>query len=211
MEHDLSAQKPRDFDREAAGWDNEPRRLKMAADVVSAIGRTVPLNPDMDLLDFGCGTGLVGLALRPRVASATCADTSRGMVEVVRQKATAGGMTGVTPLWLEDPDEVRIDGSFDVIVSAMTLHHVPDTAKLIGCLAGLLRPGGWICLADLDPEDGSFHTDPTGVYHHGFDREELCRILSAAGLADAGGQNAACIAKSDRLYSVFLVTGRKPA
>jgi cyclopropane fatty-acyl-phospholipid synthase-like methyltransferase len=57
----------RDFDAVAASWDQEPRRVKLARDVVEAIRRELPLTPEMEVLDYGCGSGLVTLGLQPFV------------------------------------------------------------------------------------------------------------------------------------------------
>ena len=47
---------------------------------------------------------------------------------------------------------------FDLVYTLMTLHHIPDTAKILGSFQALLQPGGVLCIADLDKEDGSFHS-----------------------------------------------------
>jgi hypothetical protein len=76
-----------------------------------------------------------------------------------------------------------------------------------------LRAGGWIALADLDSEDGTFHADPTGIYHHGFERTLLCRWLNEAGFTDAVSRDADRITRPAadgvlQTYPVFLVTAR---
>lgn len=55
---------------------------------------------------------------------------------------------------------------FDGIISAMALHHIKDTQHLLRTFTSHLHPGGFIALADLDREDGSFHTHGNeGVFH----------------------------------------------
>jgi predicted TPR repeat methyltransferase len=63
------------FDQAAATWDEQPRRVKLAQAVAEDIGRQIHLSRDIDVLDFGCGTGLLTLALQPLVRSITGADT----------------------------------------------------------------------------------------------------------------------------------------
>ena len=58
----------------------------------------------------------------------------------------------------------------DLIVSAMTLHHIAEISTLLCSLSRWLRSGGYLALADLDTEDGSFHQDLTDVHHFGLDR-----------------------------------------
>jgi len=61
-------------------------------------------------------------------------------------------------------------GLFDLIFSAMALHHVQNTDALLDRFASLTAPGGWIALADLDTEDGTFHSGDSGPVHPGFNR-----------------------------------------
>ncbi len=55
------------FDQSAASWDNEPRRIALMKAVGEAILREAQPTKDMDVLDYGCGTGLVSLFLLPHV------------------------------------------------------------------------------------------------------------------------------------------------
>jgi len=60
----------------------------------------------------------------------------------------------------------------------MTLHHIPDTAKILASFYSLLQPGGVLCICDLDKEDGSFHSHEDAFDgHNGFDRKELGKEL----------------------------------
>ena len=76
----------RDFDKEAASWDENPARVKVVKDIFEAIVRQVTITSDMDVLDFGCGTGLLSLQLQPFVRSVTGMDSSQGMLDVLKQK-----------------------------------------------------------------------------------------------------------------------------
>jgi SAM-dependent methyltransferase len=96
----------------------------------------------------------------------------------------------------------------------MTLHHVPDTVALFRQWYGLLRPGGRVCFADLDAEDGSFHGDNTGVFHLGFDREKLKELLQETGFRDLRDTTATTMdrdveGKGKRKFPVFLIIGKK--
>ncbi|GFO63145.1 methyltransferase [Geomonas paludis] len=203
----------RDFDAVADTWDQEPRRLKLAQDVVAAMRKALPLSPDMKALDYGCGSGLVTLGLQPHVGHITGADSSAGMLEVLNRKIQAQGLANVTTLPL-DLEHQHLEGGFDLIVSSMTLHHVQDVPALVATLSHALKPGGWLALADLESEDGRFHDDSTGVLHHGFSREFLTGEFAANGLAEVAVVTAAVIDKpgadgTPRRYPVLLCVGRK--
>ena len=204
----MTSEKDR-FDEIAGTWDEEPRRLALASSVAEAIGTAVPLSPALEVLDFGCGTGLVTLALRPRVGRITGADTSSGMLEQLRRKIAAGTLGNVEAVWM-DPAQPRLpDGPFDLVVSSMALHHVEDPGPVFRAFLERLRPGGRVALADLDREDGSFHDDARGVFHLGFDRADVARWLEAAGFVDVAVRLATVDRKNGREYPIFLATGRK--
>ena len=74
------------FDEAARDWDNEPRRVALMRAIGEAILREAKPTSDMDVLDYGCGTGLIGLFLLPHVHSVTGADNSPGMLKVLREK-----------------------------------------------------------------------------------------------------------------------------
>jgi tRNA (cmo5U34)-methyltransferase len=200
------------FDQVANTWDDDPNRVALAHAVASAIGREVGLSLSMDVLDFGCGTGLLTLALQPHVRSVTGADTSAGMLDVLAQKARASGLDSVRVLKIDGGQPLGPAGSFDLITSSMALHHVRDIDALFAQLRALLRDGGHVALADLDAEDGSFH-DPevADAYHRGFDRTELRARLEAAGFDDVRATTAHIHRRHGREYPVFLMTARTAA
>jgi ubiquinone/menaquinone biosynthesis C-methylase UbiE len=204
----------RDFDKVAVSWDDEPRRVKLAGDLARAIIREVELTRNMDLLDFGCGTGLISLHLQPHVRSLRGVDTSAGMLEVFQGKLKERGITNVSTVLLDPAKETRIDGNFHLVVSGMTLHHIQDVEALFKEFYRLLLPGGKVCVADLDAEDGSFHSDLTGVAHFGFERIHVRAMLENAGFVEIRDMTATSIIKDAELptrreYPVFLMTARK--
>jgi tRNA (cmo5U34)-methyltransferase len=200
----------RDFNAAAAQWDQEPRRLKLAGEVVAAIRRELPLVPEMTALDYGCGTGLVTLGLQPFLGHIIGADSSSGMLEALNAKLRERRIENVGTKLLDLELSEPLDDRYDLIVSSMTLHHVQDVPALIASLARALKPGGWLALADLASEDGSFHEDHTGVFHHGFAPEFFQREFARNSLIDTRVIEAATIDKSgERLYPVLLGLGRK--
>ena len=198
------------FDARAQTWDDEPRRVKLAADVFAALERAVPLRANLAALDYGAGTGLLALALAPRVRRVVAVDSSAGMLAVLARKAQAGGGANVETLRADFSQDPLPPGPFDLVASAMTLHHVADVDALFRNFFALLAPGGFLAVADLDAEDGSFHAHADGIHHFGFDRAALARELAAAGFAEVRFEDAARASKNGRVYPIFLAVARKP-
>jgi predicted TPR repeat methyltransferase len=78
----------RDFDKEAATWDENPVRVKLVKDVSTAISKQVVLKHEVNAMDFGCGTGLLTFQIRLLVHSVTGVDSSQGMLDVFNRRIT---------------------------------------------------------------------------------------------------------------------------
>jgi hypothetical protein len=81
-------------------------------------------------------------------------------------------------------------------------------------LAALLKPRGWLAVADLDREDGTFHSHSEGVFHQGFERPRIADWLSKAGFTQVRLTDAHSMIKPNstgqlRNYPVFLAVGQK--
>lgn len=205
----------RDFSKEAATWDDKPGRVKVAHAIAEAIAGNVPVTPDMAALDFGCGTGLLTLRLQPLVRTIVGVDNSPGMLQVLAQKISQQQLSNVCWQLCDFEQGQMPQGAFNLITSAMTLHHVRAIEPLLAWFFQALLPGGRLCLADLDLEDGLFHEDNTGVFHFGFDRAWLEQRLTAAGFTGVQAMTATEIEKPAadgvlRRFPVFLVHAQKP-
>ncbi len=201
------------FDALARSWDDEGRRER-ARMVAEAIAAAVPGLAQARVLEYGAGTGLLAFALRGRVAHVTLADSSREMLAVAREKIAAAGAVDLSVLPLDLTTDPPPAQPFDVICSLLVLHHVPDTDALLRRLHDAVEPGGYLCLSDLDREDGSFHGHGK-VPHEGFDRARLAEALARAGFTDLHFEDAFDIEKpvhGDRLrrFPAFLAVARRP-
>ena len=204
------------FDEAAANWDAEPRRVELAKAVGEAILRQVQPTCGMDVLDYGCGTGLLGLFLLPRVRSVTGADSSPGMLKVLEEKIRSGGFERMRTQQLDLGRDPIPESRYHLIVANMVLHHVDQTEALLAAFYEMLLPGGTVAIADLDTEHGLFHGPDVAasVYHHGFDRDAFKDRLCWAGFVDAKGATAHVIRKpivggEMRDFPVFLIVGHR--
>jgi ubiquinone/menaquinone biosynthesis C-methylase UbiE len=197
-----------DFNVKAKYWDKDPIKIERAKAVAGAIRRLVPLSQQMTALEYGCGTGLLSFALQPYLGPITLADSSSGMLAVLEEKIAASGVGNMTPLELDLTTDPPPADRFQLVYSLMTLHHVPNTSKILRDFCTLLEPGGYLCIADLDKEDGSFH----GVGfdgHSGFDHGELCQKLMLAGFTNIHFTTCYEMVKAERHYPLFLMVAEK--
>ncbi len=197
------------FDLAAATWDEKPSRVELAHRHVNAIKSKVLLNDTMDLLDYGCGTGLVSLQLLPHVKSLLGLDTSAGMLEVFRRRLTENRLTNGR---CEIMGSTIPENSFHLIISTMTMHHVENLAPLFKQFHTALHSGGRVALLDLDEEDGSFHgVDAAGVFHLGFNRNDFASALKDAGFRNISVDTASTFRREGdvRDYSIFIALGEK--
>jgi ubiquinone/menaquinone biosynthesis C-methylase UbiE len=203
-----SARSVGDFDARAATWDDDPTKVERARAIADAILREVAVPPACAALEYGAGTGLLGFMLRDRLADLTLADVSEGMLEVARRKIEARGDAHARAIGLDLLAGPVPSSRYDFVFSAMTLHHIPDTAAILRRFHDVLRPGGTLAVADLDTEDGSFHGEGFDG-HRGFDRDALGALARAAGFSGVRFVTAHTVTKvsegASRKYPVFLL------
>lgn len=200
------------FDQSADRWDADPVKVARAEAVAEAIRRAVPLSPELRAMEYGCGTALVSFALRGRLGHITLADVSPGMLAVVARKLAAAPGPDMSPLRLDLLADAVPDTRFGLIYSLMTFHHIDDIDTVLARCHALLEPGGHLCLADLDAEDGSFH-GPEFDGHRGFEREDLAAQARRAGFADVRFETVFHMHRPDsagqRDFPLFFMTARK--
>ena len=197
-----------DFDGKARGWDEVSGRAERAEAVAKAIRTQVRLNQELSALEYGCGTGLLSFALQPFLGPITLADSSPGMLAVLKEKISAGGVKNMTPLLLDLSTDPLPGERFNLIYTLMTLHHVSDTRDILEKFHSLLKSGGCLCIADLDMEDGTFHDYEFGG-HNGFDRNELMKLLVNIGFGNIRFTTPYSMKKGPRVYPLFLAAGNK--
>jgi len=195
------------FEEKAKDWDANERRKQLSAAIGASILAHVPLHDQMIAMDFGAGTGLISSQVAPRVKRVVAIDTSQAMLDKLSAKPE---LKAKIEIICQDIIDSPIDARFDLIMSAMTLHHVKNTSLLVDRFAEHLTENGVIALADLDTEDGSFHpADTEGVFHSGFDRDELGALLEQKGFREIEFFTAHNIKGDEKDFPVFLVTARK--
>jgi cyclopropane fatty-acyl-phospholipid synthase-like methyltransferase len=192
------------FAQKANTYEQNPTRVDNVSNIANAVLKKVQMEPTMQLLDFGSGTGLLLERIAPYVGKITAVDISPSMIRQLEEKRKA------LPCELEireiDLERQEMEGQFDGIISSMTMHHIKDIDAMFRRFHTMVKPGGFIAIADLDKEDGSFHGEDTGVFHFGFDRDVIALAATQAGFANLEVMSASVIGKEERDYPVFLLS-----
>lgn len=199
------------FDELARSWDVAPMHVERTAAIASALRGILPAT-GLRTLEVGAGTGLLSFALADHLGPILATDPSAGMVSALQDKIRQTGSTSMAALRCGD-DLVGAEGPFDLILSQMALHHIPDVPGFLARASGLLPSGGWLAIADLDLEDGSFHGPTVTDVHFGFDRGSLTEQLDQAGLDRIVFRTVHTMRRDTgtgpREYPIFLVTARR--
>lgn len=195
------------FEEKAKDWDANDMIKALSSAIGASMLENVTFQPTMEVLDFGAGTGLITSQVAARVNKVTAVDVSQAMLDKLTAKQD---LNGKVETLCQNIVEQPIGKTFDVIVSAMAMHHVEDTDAMVKSFAEHLKPGAQVALADLDAEDGTFHPEGTeGVFHDGFAREALQAVLEKNGFNSVKFVTAHTIQKEEKTYPVFLTVATK--
>jgi ubiquinone/menaquinone biosynthesis C-methylase UbiE len=201
-----------EFDIKAAGWDKNPMHLERSEAIAGEIKRIIPLNTEMRALEYGAGTGITSFLLKDYVKEITLMDNSSGMVNIMNKKIEENKAFNLKALNFDLEHNDYDAEKFDLIFTQMVLHHVSDIENIIGKFNHLLSPGGYLAIADLYPEDGTFH-DTTFNGHLGFDLSYISSVLNNNGFADIAHKECYIINRKisenvTKQFPVFLLTAR---
>lgn len=191
------------FAHKASSYEQNKSRVDNVENIANSIIKSVVFQKSMTIMDFGSGTGLLLERVAPLVGKITAVDISNSMNrQLLEKRSRLGCDLEILEIDLENVD---LENTYDGIISSMTMHHVKDIDAMFAKFYRMLNAGGFIAISDLDSEDGGFHTEDTGVYHFGFDREAIARCAEKAGFSEVVVTTASVVHKPQGDYSVFLL------
>ncbi len=173
--------KQNQFDHKAKAMDQNPVIREMALNFSLAITKHMPPSPEIDVMDYGCGSGLIGMHLYKNYRSMIMMDTSVGMLEILKEKIEAQNITNMRVINCGIENAPLEPGCFDLIYTNNVLHHIADIPGFLANIKPLLKTGGHLCIGDLEKEDGTFHPDGMDVEHFGFAEQEVRAYLNDSG------------------------------
>lgn len=202
------------FDKLAQDWDNDPKKAERALLIAKEIIDFIKPNQKLNALEFGCGTGLLSFQLKDHFKTITLADNSEGMIKVLNEKIDKAGIQNFIPLHIDLIERDLKKDAYDVLYTLMTLHHIADVDHILKEFHTVLKTDGYLCIADLVQEDGSFHAHLDDFKeHNGFDRKDLSTVLSNNGFDIVYDQICFEIEKTVdnkvRNYPLFLMICKK--
>jgi len=116
--------------------------------LIRECARALDLQRSDRLLDIGCGTGIVALALAPHVSRISACDISPGMVDRARRNLTDIDNISLSVGSITDTGQP--DGAYDKVLCYSVIQYLPDEAALsvaFGEIRRVLKPGGRAFLA----------------------------------------------------------------
>jgi len=197
-----------EFDARAREWDKDKMHTERSVAIAAELEKMIPLDPSMKALEYGAGTGILSFLLKDRFSEITLMDNSQEMINVCVEKTEFYRASHIYPLWFDLEHHV-FDGKFDIIYNQMVLHHVNDYEAIIKTFYSMLNPDGYLAIADLYTEDGSFH-GPDVKVHLGFDPDKLKEIFVNNGFKHIEYQTCFEVKRESGIkYPVFLLVAQK--
>ncbi len=201
-----------EFDAKARDWDKNQRYIDRSEAVAKVLLQMIPVHATMKAMEYGSGTALLSFALKDQFSEITLMDNSREMTLVTEEKIADQTIQNMKPLFF-DLERQDYPESFDIIYNQMVMHHISDIDAMLLKFYNLLNMGGYLAIADLYAEDGSFHGEKFKG-HRGFDANELASQLKVIGFQDVKFQQSYAITKTDddgtvKEYPIFLLIGQR--
>lgn len=160
-----------------ANMYDTPERIHIAKVSSDAIREYVVGAESKSAIDFGCGTGLVGMNLLNEFKSVLFLDTSPNMIQQVHQKITDLNVQNADTLCFDFEQEGLSDLRTDYIFMVQVLLHIPDVESVVSRLFDVLHEGGHLIIVDFDHNENVV----SDMVHNGFDQVKLTDIMTRIG------------------------------
>ncbi|MEF2966586.1 class I SAM-dependent methyltransferase [Paenibacillus sp. M1] len=154
-----------------------PERIQIAKVSSDAIREYLVDAKSKDAIDFGCGTGLVGMNLLNEFRSMLFLDTSENMIHQIKQKISDYDIQNADTFCFDFEQKGLSDLHADYIFMAQVLLHIHDVQLVLSRLFDVLIEGGHLLIVDFDKNEKI----ASDIVHNGFDQAELTEIMTKIG------------------------------
>ncbi|BCJ94190.1 methyltransferase type 12 [Anaerocolumna cellulosilytica] len=160
-----------------ANMYDTPERIQIAKVSSEAIGEFLVDSNGKDAIDFGCGTGLVGMDLLNKLNSILFLDTSQNMIHQVEQKITSANIQNAATLCFDFEKDNLSDVHADYIFMVQVLLHINDIELVLSRLYEVLKDKGHLIVVDYNKNENI----DSDMVHNGFSQTELNDRMSNIG------------------------------
>ncbi|WBL15653.1 class I SAM-dependent methyltransferase [Sutcliffiella sp. NC1] len=157
-----------------------PERIEIANVCSDAIRNHLVDAKSKSAIDFGCGTGLVGMSLLNEFHSVLFLDSSQNMINEIEQKIADFNIHNADTLCFDIEKERPTDLQADYIFMAQVLLHIPDVEFVLSRLFDVLNEGGHLLIVDFNKNEKVV----SDIVHYGFNLEELADKMTKIGYRD---------------------------
>ncbi len=157
-----------------------PERIQIAKVSSNAIREYLVDTRDKNAIDFGCGTGLVGMNLLNNFYSILFLDTSQNMLNQIKQKILSSNIQNAATLCFDFEKDNLLDLHADYIFMAQVLLHINDVELVLSRLYEVLNENGHLLIVDFDKNEKIV----SDMVHNGFDQIELIDSMTKIGYRD---------------------------
>lgn len=164
------------FEMIANSYDT-PERMQIAKVSSNAIRECLVDAKSKNAIDFGCGTGLVGMNLLNDFKSVLFLDASQNMLRQIEQKISSCNIQNAETLYFDFEKNSLSDLRADYIFMAQVLLHIDDIELVLSRLYSVLKENGHLLIVDFDKNQKVV----SDMVHNGFEQTELAQIMTKIG------------------------------
>lgn len=197
------------FSQKARDWDTLGK-IAMSVKFFQAISKYAKFSDHHNVMDIGCGTGLVGLQIQSLVNKIVFIDNSKGMLDVLEEKLRRSNIHNANIINCSATEITKeySESDIDFAVTLMAMHHIEDINKAIDVISKTLKVGAELIIGDLVSEDGTFHNNQMAA-HNGFDNNKLAKEIENRGFSIRVNEIYSSMKRGEKEYPQFLIIATK--
>ena len=161
-----------------------PERIEIANVSSDAIREFLVDVKNKSAIDFGCGTGLVGMNLIDVFHSVLFLDSSQNMIHEVEHKISSSSIQNAATLCFDIEKDGHLDLQADYIFMVQVLLHIKDVDLILSRLYEILKESGHLLIVDFNKNENIV----SDMVHNGFVQMELTDAMAQIGYRNIQSQ-----------------------